>query len=240
MIDTKLTVGQIQVAVAEAFGVRNHIIVPNVSWGFFASHEADMVLITKSNYLIEVEIKRSWSDFLADFKKTTTHDEGKVMYKYFAVPESLTDKVKTYLVENKHQDWGIIQYHETGTAWIVRQPKNFGSTDHRKKLFLEEQLAIARLGCMRIWKLKSDLNDKRSTIEYLNDEINAGHGEIVVDKPSNPAIAVDEDKIKTEYLKWQEQFSQTRDLAAKEYAMGRLTMLEELFPDITKELQENG
>lgn len=41
MTDTKLTIHEIELAIAQVFGVRNNIIVPNVSWGFFATHEAD-------------------------------------------------------------------------------------------------------------------------------------------------------------------------------------------------------
>lgn len=157
-METKLTVDQIQVAISDVFGVRDNIIVPNVSWGFFETHEADMVVINKSNYLTEVEIKRSWSDFIRDFRKTTTHDEGKVMYKFFAIPQSILVKVRSYLVENDKIDWGIIVYSEEGYAWIEYYPSNHGQSDSRKKLYIEERLSIARLGCIRIWKLKSKLN----------------------------------------------------------------------------------
>ena len=53
-MNTSLSIDQIECAVAECFGVRNNIIVPNVSWGFFATHEADMIIINKSGYLTEV------------------------------------------------------------------------------------------------------------------------------------------------------------------------------------------
>lgn len=79
MKETNLSIHQIELAVAQVFGVRDNIIVPNVSWGFFATHEADLVIINKTGYLTEVEIKRSWQDFLNDFKKHTTHDEDKVV-----------------------------------------------------------------------------------------------------------------------------------------------------------------
>ncbi len=157
MADTTLTIDQIELAVAEVFGIRNNIIVPNVSWGFFATHEADLVIINKSGYMTEVEIKRSWQDFLNDFKKHTTHDEGKVMWKYFAVPECLAEKIWQYLRDNGHRDWGVIQYLENGNAWVKYQPGNRNITTKSNRLFLEEQLAIARLGSMRIWKLKEKL-----------------------------------------------------------------------------------
>lgn len=108
--------------------------------------------------MTEVEIKRSWQDFLNDFKKHTTHDEGKVMWKYFAVPNSLFVKVCLYLCDNERKDWGVIEYFEDGSARIARNPNNIISRIASKKLFLEEKLAIARLGCMRIWSLKEKLN----------------------------------------------------------------------------------
>lgn len=158
MKDTNLSIHQIELAVAQVFGVRNNIIVPNVSWGFFATHEADLVIINKAGYMTEVEIKRSWEDFLHDFKKQTTHDEGKVSWKYFAVPQCLSERVWQYLCDNGHMDCGVIQYLEDGNANFVYCPNNMLSHIESKKLFLEEKLAIARLGCMRIWSLKNKLN----------------------------------------------------------------------------------
>lgn len=72
MIETKLSVKEIEsIIVAYLGGVRTNIIVPNLSWGFL-NHEADLIAVDKNGYLTEVEIKRSFEDFKADFKKTTT------------------------------------------------------------------------------------------------------------------------------------------------------------------------
>ena len=72
MIETKLSVKEIErIIVAYLGGVRTNIIVPNLSWGFF-NHEADLISVDKNGYLTEVEIKRSFEDFKADFKKITT------------------------------------------------------------------------------------------------------------------------------------------------------------------------
>ena len=158
-MDTNLSMNAIEFGLSELFGIRSNLIVPNVSWGFFASHEADLVVVNRSGYLTEVEIKRSWQDFLNDFRKQTTHDEGKVMWKYFAVPESILLKVKVYLEDNGHNDWGIIKYSESGFCQYVRYPNNIHQTTKQKKLFLEEQLAIARLGTLRIWSLKKKCVD---------------------------------------------------------------------------------
>ena len=82
------------------------------------------------------------------------------MWKYFAVPQSLCEKAWQYLCDNGHRDWGVIEYFEDGSARIARHPDNAMSRIASKKLFLEEKLAIARLGCMRIWSLKEKLNSK--------------------------------------------------------------------------------
>lgn len=57
MTETNLSIHEIELAVAQVFGIRNNIIVPNVSWGFFATHEADLVIINKTGYMTEVEIE---------------------------------------------------------------------------------------------------------------------------------------------------------------------------------------
>ena len=78
-MDTKLTVDEIELAIVNStlFNKRRDIIVPNVSWGLL-NHEADMVIMTPSGYLTEIEIKRSWEDFKADFKKGHKHDDERI------------------------------------------------------------------------------------------------------------------------------------------------------------------
>ena len=78
-MDTKLTVDEIQLALYNSgiWNKRQDIFVPNLSWGLL-NHEADLVILTKSGYLTEVEIKRSWEDFKADFKKEHEHKDEHV------------------------------------------------------------------------------------------------------------------------------------------------------------------
>ena len=62
-----MTECDIQAELGCHYGVdKGQIVVPSVLLG---PYEADFITITKSNYLIEVEIKISISDFRADFKK---------------------------------------------------------------------------------------------------------------------------------------------------------------------------
>jgi hypothetical protein len=62
---------EIEEALYRLFGVRRHIIVPNIYWGLGFGHELDMLVCNmKTKYCTEIEIKISKSDILADKKKS--------------------------------------------------------------------------------------------------------------------------------------------------------------------------
>ena len=181
MLETNLTVREIQAAIANTFNIRKNVFIPNVSWGYFKTHEADLVSI-QNHYLYEYEIKRSWSDFLADFKKDTTHFEGKVFKFYYVVPESIAEKCADFL---KNYDWpepytkknwisqspcGLLYYTEDKNEWVgtrMNAPELARYTDSTNKeyrLYLEEENALMRLGCMRLWS-KNALNENKQDIK---------------------------------------------------------------------------
>lgn len=54
----------------------------------------------------------------------------------------------------------------------------------------------------------------------------------------NSYSLVEKSKLRAQYAKWMQQFCSTRDVAAKEYAAGRLNALEFLCPEIAKEVEE--
>ena len=152
-----VTTAEMEVAIAKYFGIRQHIVVPNVSWGFF-NHECDMFLIRKSGYGFEVEIKRSKSDMMADFKKKHGHSDRKnrIVQLYYAFPEELLPKVEALVPE----DCGIItvsisEWNDKAYASMRRDAKRRKGA---KRLTQKEQLQIARLGTLRIWTLKEKLN----------------------------------------------------------------------------------
>lgn len=173
-MDTSLTIQQIQKALYNSglWNKRSDIMVPNLSWGFLP-YEADFVVLTKSGYLTEVEIKRSWEDFKADFKKDHHHDDERIYHFYFCVPVGIFDKVKEFLMDKlmaELDDYSkqvlsqkpdmhiphsklpaVLTYDENGI--VIRQKFGFSGANRHKarKLFLEEQLQIARLGCLRYW-----------------------------------------------------------------------------------------
>lgn len=149
---------EMEVGIANYFGVRQNIIVPNISWGFDGMHECDLFLIKRSGVAVEIEIKRTKPDFLADFKKPHGHVDKKnrITEFYYAMPDTLLEKVKELIPK----DAGIIECgrfksppHNIRVS-IIRKPKRIKGA---RKLTDTEQLKIARLGTMRIWSLKNKL-----------------------------------------------------------------------------------
>ena len=113
-----VTTAEMEVAIAKYFNYRQHIIVPNLSWGFF-SHECDLFLIRKSGFGFEVEIKRSKSDMLADFKKNHGHIDrrNRIVQLYYAFPIELLPKVEDLVPK----ECGIItvkKYKSTGYEYL--------------------------------------------------------------------------------------------------------------------------
>lgn len=157
-MDTKLSIEEILVALHGSciWNKRSDMFVPNLSWGLL-NHEADLVIVNKTGYLTEVEIKRSWEDFKADFKKKHTHNNERVYRFYYCVPVSILDKVKEFLLKVVKEDKSrknpsaLISYTEDGRVKI----EDFGISykEGARKLFLEECLTVARLGVLRYWNL---------------------------------------------------------------------------------------
>lgn len=150
----------IEVAISKYFGVRQNIIVPNISWGFHWMHECDMFIVTKAGIVTEVEIKISKSDLLKDFEKGHNHQdrEGRITYFYYAFPETLYEKVKDLIP----LDAGILtcyrpDWDSDGTRVYMHEKRKPTKRKNTRKLTPEEQLKIAWLGTMRIWSLKEKI-----------------------------------------------------------------------------------
>jgi hypothetical protein len=172
-----ITINEIEIAVAKHYGTRQNIIVPNISWGFswndkwgwHSMHECDVFVIKKTGYAVEIEIKRSKSDLLNDFKKRHKHESTKIRELFYAIPEENLDEWSKLIP--KHA--GIITYEKyeeeiwdkkkkqwSGkTKWVTlaRRKRNATPNKDAIKLTIEEQLKIAKLGTMRIWNLKEKM-----------------------------------------------------------------------------------
>ena len=87
----KLTTQRMEVILAQHFGIRETIVVPNVSWGLI-NHEADLLVLKPSGWAEEVEIKISRSDLRRDLKKNRGrgHMSSDLIWKlWFAVPAEM-------------------------------------------------------------------------------------------------------------------------------------------------------
>ncbi len=113
----------------------------------------DFVIITQNRTLFEVEIKRSWSDFIADFKKEHYHDDRHVKKFYYCVPEAMANKV---------QDWckdihvGILYYTEYHGIYSLVEPISRVPND---KIDNDEFFKLSRLATIRFWSSRMELNN---------------------------------------------------------------------------------
>ena len=147
-----MTSTQIELAVVKHLGFRENTIVPNVSWGLFRDdHEADIVILRQSGWADEVEIKTTRSDIRADLKKHrgAGHRRNAMIHKlWFAVPEKLK-------ADPDIPCWaGILSVSDNGRVEAVRGPS---INKAARRMTPDEQQKLMRLGCMRIWTLKTHM-----------------------------------------------------------------------------------
>jgi len=149
---TKITTIEMELAIAEFFDIRKNIIVPNISWGLSGMHECDIFIIKKSRYAIEIEIKISKSDLLADFKKKHNHVDNRIKEFYYAIPIDLLEACENHIPEHV----GIIVCERNGryNSITTRIHRETTANKNCRKLNEKEVLKVAVLGTMRIFKLK--------------------------------------------------------------------------------------
>lgn len=148
----------IEIAIMEHFGVRQNLIVPNVSWGVVPSlHECDLLILSKSNYAKEVEIKISKADLLKDQEKMHGHVHHYIRELCFAVPIELKEVALANIPERA--GLFVVEFREPNPfqkkkkLW-TRCVKNAKINTSAHKWSDEERNNLARLGTMRILGLK--------------------------------------------------------------------------------------
>lgn len=184
-LKTKLSVAQIQLALrnSDLFDKRSSVIVPNISWGMLP-YEADLIGISKSGQVTEVEIKRSISDLRADYKKDHKHDAPCVTYFYYCVPESLVEQSKKVILENE-QKHCVVPITENDCPALLYFTEN-GSIQHagfgKAKRFGYHQaddkdvMDAGRLASLRYWDAAEKLArpedfGAKAKIRKLQDEL---------------------------------------------------------------------
>ena len=146
----KITTTEMECQLARYLGYRRNLIVPNVEWGM-GVHECDLFVVTAAGYVWEVEIKVSKYDLIKDKEKWHGHRSNKIRRLYFAIPSYLQEQV-----EHIPERAGIIVVApKEERAWLrcktIRE-----ATENRTapKLTDDERYKVARLGALRIWRLK--------------------------------------------------------------------------------------
>ena len=135
------------VSLARFFDVQLNWVVPNVSYGMnIHDGEIDLLVVTKAQYAMEVEVKISRSDIRQDLNKRHCHKSSRLKCTYFAIPESLILSVD--LIPS---DFGIITVTEFGLCKYHRKAKVNKSA---KKLTSDELIKLGKLTMMRLWNLK--------------------------------------------------------------------------------------
>ena len=176
----KIKAVDIEIAVAQLFNPRVNLIVPNVHWGFDV-HECDLLIVSKSGYATEVEIKVSAADLKKDADKKHGHNSPKIKNLYFAIPEPLLQyeefipkRAGIIVVYDHLKTTHTSSYSSRNPVYVCRihrSPESVGAY----KLTEKEMFAIARLGTMRIWSLKNEMSGLKDIVdEYKNNEANRG------------------------------------------------------------------
>lgn len=158
-----LKTNRLELLVANHFGTRANIIVPNVSWGLL-NHEADILVLRPSGWAEEVELKVSRADLKRDSQKHggRGHRDSDLVHKlWFAVPQALADDpaipARAGILSAAYGPWG---WHlET-----VRAPQ---CNKRAHKLTVKEIHQLMRLGMLRIWTLKQKLLLKQSCLDMF-------------------------------------------------------------------------
>ncbi len=165
----------IEILLAEHFGYRANIVVPNVWWGWGLRHEADMIVLRPSGFVDEVEIKTSWQDLKADGEKRWDHwESGLVSRVWFAAPQLLAERALTMLDPRYgiKSVWRRYRHYDRATGREVDGPGSNSNeyvytsvvtlraarlNPRRRKPTEAQTLKLASLGAMRIWDLKKAL-----------------------------------------------------------------------------------
>ncbi len=155
-----ISAADIEVAVMERFDYRKNLMVPNIQAGM-DMHECDMLMLKPSGYATEFEFMITSSDLRKDLKKEHGHLDNRIKEMYYAVPDFLAAEAKHVL----DPSYGIVMVRRKSAtdfeAEIYREAKERPGA---RKWTDEERLALARLGTMRIFKLKAENNKLKRQI----------------------------------------------------------------------------
>ena len=154
----KITTSEMEIALSTWLDYRANLIVPNVYWGMNV-HECDLLVVSRAGYLTEIEIKVSRANLKADAKKWHGHESDQIKRLFFALPDYLE-----HCIDMVPERAGIIlvrpmQQKDIDAGWSprCREIRPAKRNPAATKISDADRYKIARLGALRIWRLKRKL-----------------------------------------------------------------------------------
>ena len=142
-MQTSLPINQIEFSLHRWFSPS--FSIPNIYW----PHECDLLILKKSGYITEVEIKRSLADLKQDAQKPHQHISDQIRTLYFAIPDFLLPHI--HLIPERA---GVLTYSPQCRISQKRKPV---INKLAKKIDLEDQLRFFKASYYRMWNLKHKL-----------------------------------------------------------------------------------
>ena len=125
-------------------------------WKNIVNHECDMLIVSKNQYLTEVEIKISLSDLRADFKKEHQHKDENIKNFYYAFPEEMKEKAIKLIPEKAGILIAVKKHLNSGYEYrdieCYRKPKINKEAKPINDIVLSR---IYRLGYLRYWNYRT-------------------------------------------------------------------------------------
>ncbi len=158
---------EMELAIANYYGWRSHLIVPNVYYGLDFDYELDVLVVRRSGYCIEVEIKQNIHDLRADFKKSKWRNKilgmpgDKIKEFYYCLPSDLIKSCIDMIPERA----GLMEFTSHKTyGHGLKIIKNAAINKHARPVTDRERKELGRLAAIRIWDLRKTVISQRNEI----------------------------------------------------------------------------
>jgi hypothetical protein len=145
---------------------------------FYAMGQPDVLGVTKGRYLTEIEVKRSLSDFRADFKKThrvnrSHHLPSHPRQFYYLVPPELVERVKPLL-----PDWAGLMttegYHQVKVlvvAPVNKESKQLGPVACARLSRMMTSHMMGYANSCNTWREQIRNHDSTGYIDWIEAEV---------------------------------------------------------------------
>ncbi len=177
----KLNCADIEVAVANYFNPRMHLIVTNIREGLNI-HECDLLVMNGRNYGVEIEIKISKADIKKDLQKLHGHHSNKIRRLFFAIPEDLYTEDVIALIPERAGIFIITDVKEVvgkHCSPYYKMPKcivkrNAKINKAARPFTDKERVEMGRLGMLRYWNIRNNLNSNTLIEKETNRKSSTG------------------------------------------------------------------